>query len=74
MEAFARDANRASAPRRRSVGTGRFFVIPGHQDRDIEDVVEANAGTFNVVRPHAGPAREIATATDPRTAGRSDGP
>ena len=43
-----------------------FFVVAGHQDAAVEDVVDRNDGSYSVVRKHAGPAREIADATDPR--------
>ena len=45
-----------------------FFVIPGHEDLGLEDVVEPGETSFTVVRKHAGPARAIANATDPRAA------
>ena len=42
-----------------------FFVRPGHQLTDIEDVVE-QTGAYNVVRKREDAARLIAEATDPR--------
>jgi hypothetical protein len=41
-----------------------FFVAPGHDLPDVEDVVERTEG-FHVVRKRAG-AGEVAKATDPR--------
>jgi hypothetical protein len=43
-----------------------FFVVPGHEIPDTEDVVE-RAGKFNVVRKHSGAAERLATQTDPRS-------
>jgi hypothetical protein len=42
-----------------------FFVKPGHQQVDIEDVVE-QTGAYNVVRKREDAATLIAEATDPR--------
>jgi hypothetical protein len=42
-----------------------FFVKPGHQQPEIEDVVE-QTGTYNVVRKRSDGARLIAEVTDPR--------
>jgi hypothetical protein len=42
----------------------RFFVVPGHQDIQVEFVVETHP-TFLVVEKD-GPAGEVAEATDPR--------
>jgi hypothetical protein len=43
-----------------------FFVVPGHETPDVEDVVEA-AETYNVVRKHDGGPAAVAQATDPRS-------
>jgi hypothetical protein len=45
-----------------------FFVLPGHNARDVEDVVSEDDG-YVVVRKHAD-AAEIVERTDPRRAGR----
>lgn len=45
----------------------RFFVLPGHEDRAIEDVVETTPRY--VVVEKIGVAREIAESADPRSAG-----
>ena len=42
-----------------------FFIIPGHEAPDVEDVVEEGPG-FEVVRKHPGEAGRIAKETDPR--------
>jgi hypothetical protein len=42
-----------------------FFVIPGHEQRFAEDVVEARS-RYNIVRKHPGEPEGIARATDPR--------
>lgn len=42
-----------------------FFVRPGHEIADVEDVV-ATAGAYNVVRKHPGAPRAAAEETDPR--------
>ena len=43
-----------------------FFVLPGHEKPDVEDVV-ARAGAYFVVRKHPGEPERIAAATDPRS-------
>jgi hypothetical protein len=48
----------------RSDGT-LFFVVPGHDKPDVEDIVE-RAGAFDVVRKRAGDPGRIAEETDPR--------
>jgi len=45
----------------------RFFVLPGHEDSDVEDVVETTPGY--VVVDKVGVAGEIAESADPRKAG-----
>ena len=45
----------------------RFFVLPGHEDPDVEDVVETTPGY--VVVEKIGVASEIAESADPRKAG-----
>jgi hypothetical protein len=45
----------------------RFFVLPGHEDLAVEDVVETGPGY--VVVEKIGVATEIAEAADPRKAG-----
>ena len=42
-----------------------FFVKPGHDKPDVEDVVEHTAG-YDVVRKHPGEAQLVAEQTDPR--------
>ncbi len=44
----------------------RFFVRPGHQAPDVEDVV-AETGRYVVVVKRAGLPAEIAQANDPRS-------
>jgi hypothetical protein len=44
----------------------RFFVVPGHEIPDTEDVVESHA-PYNVVAKHAGGPERLAEATDPRS-------
>jgi hypothetical protein len=48
----------------RSVPTD-FIVAPGHEQLDVETVVQ-DAGGFTVVRKREGEAASIARATDPR--------
>jgi hypothetical protein len=43
----------------------RFFVKPGHELPDVEEVVERHEG-FNVVRKHEGEPQRIAEQTDSR--------
>jgi hypothetical protein len=43
-----------------------FAVVPGHEALDVEDVVERHED-YEIVRKHAGPPRDIAKATDPRS-------
>lgn len=42
-----------------------FFVVPGHELPDVEDVVEEAAGYY-VVRKHDGDPARVAEETDPR--------
>jgi hypothetical protein len=42
-----------------------FFVVPGHEIPDVEDVVERTDG-FAVVRKHPGEPGRLAEATDTR--------
>ena len=44
----------------------RFAVLPGHEQLDVEEVVERHEG-YVVVRKHAGGPAELAEAADPRT-------
>jgi hypothetical protein len=43
-----------------------FFVKPGHDKPDVEDVVE-QTGTYDVVRKHSGEPERLAAETDPRS-------
>ena len=43
-----------------------FFVLPGHEDGSVEDVVDTG-GDYVIVRKRPGEPQEIAEATDPRT-------
>ena len=43
-----------------------FFVLPGHEQPGVEDVVEEQA-EFNVVRKRPGEPARIAAETDPRS-------
>ncbi len=42
-----------------------FFVSPGHEDPEVEDVVDSG-GNYVIVRKRAGEPRRIAEQTDPR--------
>jgi hypothetical protein len=42
-----------------------FFIVPGHDKPDVEDLVE-RGGAFDVVCKHAGDPGRIARETDPR--------
>jgi hypothetical protein len=42
-----------------------FFVLPGHEKPDVEDVV-ARTDAYFVVRKHPGGPERLAEATDPR--------
>jgi hypothetical protein len=42
-----------------------FFVVPGHDAPDVEEVVEEK-GTYNIVRKRPGLPEEIARDTHPR--------
>ena len=44
----------------------RFVVVPGHEIRDVEDVVETNE-RFAVVEKRPGIPTELAVETDPRS-------
>lgn len=44
----------------------RFFVQPGHEAPDVEDVVEEQPG-YTVVRKRPGTPERVAVETDPRT-------
>ncbi len=43
----------------------QFVIVPGHEEPDVEDVVERNRG-YDVVRKRAGGAAEAARQLDPR--------
>jgi hypothetical protein len=43
-----------------------FAVFPGHEQPDVESVVERN-GPYDVVRKHEGGPAEVARGTDPRS-------
>ncbi|MGN6800002.1 MAG: hypothetical protein ACTHKS_17800, partial [Gaiellaceae bacterium] len=43
-----------------------FFVIPGHEDDSIEDVVEQRSD-YIIVRKRSGVPQAIAEQTDPRS-------
>jgi hypothetical protein len=43
-----------------------FAVFAGHEDTDVDSIVERN-GPYDVVRKHDGGAAEIAERTDPRS-------
>jgi hypothetical protein len=43
-----------------------FFVVPGHELPDTEDVIDRQ-GRYLVVRKHPGRPEEIAEETDPRS-------
>ena len=43
-----------------------FVVAPGHEDSEVEDVVDTG-GRYVIVRKHAGEPRDIAESTDPRS-------
>jgi len=42
-----------------------FIVLPGHEDPEVEEVVDTGRGHL-VVRKQAGAPRAVAEATDPR--------
>jgi hypothetical protein len=42
-----------------------FVVVPGHEDPEVETVVETTDG-YTIVRKHAGAPQEVAEETDPR--------
>jgi hypothetical protein len=43
-----------------------FAVFPGHEEPDVESIVERK-GSYDVVRKHEGGPAEIAQRTDPRS-------
>jgi hypothetical protein len=43
-----------------------FFVVDGHEDSTVEDVVDQGTG-YLVVRKRAGEAQRVALETDPRS-------
>jgi hypothetical protein len=43
-----------------------FFVRPGHEIPDVEDIVESGSG-WDVVRKKPGPSAELARELDPRS-------
>ena len=45
--------------------SAQFFVLPGHEDPTVEDIVDTGYG-YLIVRKHPGEAREVARETDPR--------
>lgn len=43
-----------------------FFVLPGHEDDSVEDVVDTGGG-YLIVRKRPGEPQQIAEQTDPRS-------
>ncbi|MGH3003792.1 MAG: hypothetical protein ACRDM1_14205 [Gaiellaceae bacterium] len=43
-----------------------FFVVFGHEDNQVEDVVDRGSG-YVIVRKRSGAPRELAERTDPRS-------
>lgn len=43
-----------------------FFVSPGHEDEQVDEVIGETSG-YRIVRKKKGDARDVATATDPRS-------
>jgi hypothetical protein len=43
----------------------QFFVCPGHEDKEVEDVIDTG-GDYLIVRKHPGVPERIARDTDPR--------
>jgi hypothetical protein len=43
-----------------------FLLVPGHEDMNIEEVVERHEA-YHLVRKHDGPPREAAEQMDPRS-------
>jgi hypothetical protein len=43
-----------------------FAVVPGHEEPDVEEVIESR-GAYDVVRKHEGVPAQIAAETDRRT-------
>jgi hypothetical protein len=43
-----------------------FAVYPGHEESDVEDILERRRG-YDIVRKHEGEPAEIAERTDPRS-------
>ena len=43
-----------------------FAIKPGHEETDVEDVVEKQKG-YDIVRKHEGTPADIARAEDPRS-------
>jgi hypothetical protein len=43
-----------------------FFAVEGHEDRQVEEIVDSGPG-YLIVRKKPGEPREIAEATDPRS-------
>jgi len=43
-----------------------FAIKPGHEENDVEDVVEKQTG-YDIVRKHEGTPADIARAEDPRS-------
>jgi hypothetical protein len=45
--------------------SARFCVSPGHEDTEVERVVETG-GTYTIVRKHPGEPQRVAAESDPR--------
>ncbi|MGH3002649.1 MAG: hypothetical protein ACRDM1_08335 [Gaiellaceae bacterium] len=45
---------------------GCFFAVPGHEDNQVEDLVDRGNG-YLIVRKRSGAPRELAEKTDPRS-------
>jgi hypothetical protein len=44
----------------------QFAIVPGHEIKDVEKVLERRE-SYDVVEKHPGPAAELAEETDPRS-------
>ncbi|MDQ3824123.1 MAG: hypothetical protein M3321_12870 [Actinomycetota bacterium] len=44
----------------------RFAIVPGHEEPDVEHVVERHGG-YDVVQKHPGTPMRLAAETDPRS-------
>jgi hypothetical protein len=66
LECVQRVAISVEAYERVRAHSDQFIVVQGHEDPDVEEIVDSGVG-YLIVRKRAGEPRAVAEATDPRS-------